>query len=98
MKNKIIFLIVLMYFISSCSGFGVKRSDKADEFLIEKKAPLVMPPDIEDLPEPQGIDKKNQSDDEFRELLNSNNTTNTENSNSVNNSSLKENIIKKIEE
>ena len=59
MKNKIIFLIVLMYFISSCSGFGVKRSDKADEFLIEKKAPLVMPPDIEDLPEPQGIDKKN---------------------------------------
>ena len=87
-----------MYFISSCSGFGVKRSDKADEFLIEKKAPLVMPPDIEDLPEPQGIDKKNQSDDEFRELLNSNNTTNTENSNSVNNSSLKENIIKKIEE
>ncbi len=98
MKNKIIFLIVLMYFISSCSGFGVKRSDKADEFLIEKKAPLVMPPDIEDLPEPQGIDKKNQSDDEFREILNSNNTTNTENSNSVNNSSLKENIIKKIEE
>ena len=87
-----------MYFISSCSGFGVKRSDKADEFLIEKKAPLVMPPDIEDLPEPQGIDKKNQSDDEFREILNSNNTTNTENSNSVNNSSLKENIIKKIEE
>ena len=58
MKNKIIFLIVLMYFISSCSGFGVKRSDKADEFLIEKKAPLVMPPDIEDLPEPQGINKK----------------------------------------
>ena len=87
-----------MYFISSCSGFGVKRSDKADEFLIEKKAPLVMPPDIEDLPEPQGINKKNQSDDEFREILNSNNTTNTENSNSVNNSSLKENIIKKIEE
>lgn len=98
MKNKIIFLIVLMYFISSCSGFGIKRSDKADEFLIEKKAPLVMPPDIEDLPEPQGIDKKNQSDDEFREILNSNNTANTENSNSVNNSSLKENIIKKIEE
>ena len=98
MKNKIIFLIVLMYFISSCSGFGVKRSDKADEFLIEKKTPLVMPPDIEDLPEPQGINKKNQSDDEFREILNSNNTTNTENSNSVNNSSLKENIIKKIEE
>ena len=87
-----------MYFISSCSGFGVKRSDKADEFLIEKKAPLVMPPDIEDLPEPQGINKKNQSDDEFREILNSNNTTNTENSNSVNNSSLKKNIIKKIEE
>ena len=33
-----------------------------------------MPPDIEDLPEPQGIDKKNQSDDEFREILNKNNT------------------------
>ena len=31
---------------------GLKRSDKADEFLIEKKNPLVMPPDINELPKP----------------------------------------------
>ena len=52
MKNNFIIILVLFFFISACTG-NVKRSDKADEFLIEKKNPLVMPPDIDDLPTPK---------------------------------------------
>ena len=96
MKNKIIILLILGFSISSCSGFGVKRSDKADEFLIEKKAPLVMPPDIDELPKPkEGIE--NEESDDFRKVLNIENSK-PETSTSENGSSLKENIIKKIEE
>ena len=46
MKNKFILYLIIFFFIISCSGFGTKRSEKSDEFLIEKKNPLVMPPDI----------------------------------------------------
>ena len=53
MKNKFLTFILLLFLFSSCSGLGVKRSDKSDEFLIEKKNPLVMPPDIDDLPKPE---------------------------------------------
>ena len=42
-----------MMLISSCSGMNSKRSQKSDEFLIQKKNPLVMPPDIDDLPKPK---------------------------------------------
>tara|TARA_B100000579_G_scaffold353280_1_gene307946 strand:+ start:269 stop:448 length:180 start_codon:yes stop_codon:yes gene_type:complete len=37
MKNKFLTFILLLFLVSSCSGFGTKRSDKSDEFLIEKK-------------------------------------------------------------
>ena len=96
MKNKIIILLILGFFISSCSGFGVKRSDKADEFLIEKKAPLVMPPDIDQLPKPKETIENEETDD-FRKVLNVENSK-KESSTSENRSSLTENIIKKIEE
>ena len=96
MKNKTIILLILAFFVSSCSGFGVKRSDKADEFLIEKKAPLVMPPDIDELPKPKEAIEDIETND-FKEELNIENskpdTSTTENS-----GTLKENIIKKIEE
>ena len=52
MKIKFIFVITLLFFLNACAGMGGKRSEKSDEFLIEKKNPLVMPPDIDELPKP----------------------------------------------
>ena len=37
MKNKFKAILIIILFIPACSGFGEKRSDKSDEFLIEKK-------------------------------------------------------------
>ena len=97
MKNKFLTLILLLFLVSSCSGFGVKRSDKSDEFLIEKKNPLVMPPDIDDLPKPKEETKVEVEGSNFEESLKSNNLE-TQNSNQDKSTTLQESIIKKIEQ
>ena len=97
MKNKFLTLILLLFLVSSCSGFGVKRSDKSDEFLIQKKNPLVMPPDIDDLPKPKEDAKVEAEDNNFEESLKSNNLE-TQNSNQDESTTLQESIIKKIEQ
>ena len=58
-KNKFlnIFLIFFGLFLYSCQTAsealqGKKRSDQSDEFLVEKKNPLAMPPDFDKLPTP----------------------------------------------
>ena len=52
--SKLLFLVLFLY---SCGSVGEalqgkKRSDQGDEFLIDKKSPLAMPPDFDKLPKP----------------------------------------------
>ena len=66
-KFKIIFFtIFVVCFFYSCStvkkGFESQRKNSTDEFLVEKKQPLVMPPDFDKLPLPQKNRKNNQQD------------------------------------
>ena len=56
-KLKIILLIFLIPLLSYCGDVkdalqGKKRSEQSDEFLVKKKNPLQMPPDINKLPLP----------------------------------------------
>ena len=56
--NKLnFFLIISIFLLNSCQNVkdaleGKRRSKTGDEFLIEKKNPLTLPPSFEDLPEP----------------------------------------------
>ena len=64
---KISKLLFLLLFIYSCGSVGEalqgkKRSDQGDEFLIDKKNPLVMPPDFDKLPEPGESNIKSTKD------------------------------------
>ena len=64
--KKIIILLFSILFLFSCSGAkdvlqGKKRSDTSDEFLVEKKNPLTVPPDINELPVP--LDQEEQKED-----------------------------------
>ena len=58
MKNfKIfIYLNLIIFFLSSCGtikeGFSNQKKNSSDEFLVEKKSPLVMPPNFNELPIP----------------------------------------------
>ena len=61
MHKKIIYILSLILFTTSCGSFdSVKRGltgEKAkslDEFFIQKKDPLILPPDYENLPNPGG--------------------------------------------
>ena len=96
MRNKILILTTLLIIVSSCTGISGKRSEKSDEFLIEKKNPLVMPPDIDDLPKPKESAEVKKTEDNFKETLKSNNES-TNNTSSNSSGSLQESIIKKIE-
>jgi len=60
MHKKIIYILSIIFFVTSCETLGsVKRGltgEKklsTDEFMIEKKDPLIMPPDYENLPTPE---------------------------------------------
>tara|TARA_B100000073_G_C23636143_1_gene534620 strand:+ start:74 stop:367 length:294 start_codon:yes stop_codon:yes gene_type:complete len=97
MKYKFLIIIFLFFTFSACSGVGGKRSEKSDEFLIEKKNPLVMPPDIDDLPKPQDSPKEKIKENNFKETLKSKSTSNDSIKNE-NSGSLQESIIKKIEQ
>ena len=66
-KNKltittIIFFSILLY---SCQATkealgGKKRSEQGDEFLVEKKNPLVLPPNFDELPKPDNTQISNE--------------------------------------
>ena len=61
-KKKTIFLIMLIFLVTSCadSWSNVKRGltgakkKSTDEFLVQKKDPLILPPDFDNLPSPSG--------------------------------------------
>ena len=58
-KNKLTFIVILLFSLSlyACESVknaveGKKRSEQSDEFLVQKKNPLAMPPDYEEMPTP----------------------------------------------
>ena len=61
--KKIYLLIIFIFVLSSCesakNALTLKKKPATDEFLVEKKSPLVMPPDYGKLPKPYE-DNKNQ--------------------------------------
>ncbi len=79
-KNKLTVLVIIFFSILlySCQATkdaleGKKRSEQSDEFLVEKKNPLAMPPDFEKLPAPgnQEVLSETFSDNkEVKDLLN----------------------------
>ena len=80
-------LILAFFLLQNCStikeGFTSQKKNSVDEFLVEKKSPLVMPPDFEELPVP-GVETVTEDKDqsEIKSLLSSdnkktNNKTNT---------------------
>ena len=98
---KIFLFIITFYFLSSCGsmkeGLSLKKkSDNSDEFLIEKKSPLVLPPNFNELPTPgTSLEKKTMSSNEIQQLLEKNDTKKNS-SQSVGNIKIEENILEKI--
>ena len=60
MFKKITYIIIIIFFVTSCAdtassikrGLTGAKKTSGDEFLIQKKDPLILPPDYENLPIP----------------------------------------------
>ena len=101
-KLKTILLIFLIPLLSYCADVkdalqGKKRSEQSDEFLVKKKNPLQMPPDMNKLPKPgDNLEEKRQTNnDEVKDLLKIKENNNTEEIRSG--SDLLNNMKKKIQ-
>ena len=69
---KFYILIAIAILFSSCSslkeGFTNQKKNNSDEFLVEKKSPLVMPPDYNELPIPNE-ENINEESNEIKSLI-----------------------------
>ena len=100
MKNlSLIILFCLISALYSCGtikeGFTNQKKKSSDEFLVEKKSPLIMPPEYDDLPIPkQNGEEILEEDSKIKDLVSYNETkiNNTEDSNK----NFEEMLLKKI--
>ena len=64
--KKAFLTIIILSFLNSCQsvseGFTLKKKNNSDEFLVEKKNPLVLPPDYSELPTPENINSLNKNE------------------------------------
>ena len=73
MKNyKVIYFLILGIILVSCGsvkeGFTLKKNTN-DEFLVEKKMPLKMPPNFNELPTPNPKENITEDENEIKSLI-----------------------------
>ena len=99
--KKFILLILMFAYLQGCSsvseGFKLKKGNTGDEFLVEKKNPLVLPPNFNELPEPgkSRISDTNNQDSFEGKILNTNIENKSQKENTTANST-EELILKNI--
>ena len=97
-KFKFFLIIAIFGLTSSCSvlseGFKSPKQNKSDEFLVEKKSPLKLPPDYDQLPTPLEKNNEEIEKESSIEKMIKDNKNETKKSNS--NSSLEELVLDKI--
>ena len=107
-KTKpIIFIPLILLLLNSCStlaeGLGGGKKKGSDEFLIEKKAPLALPPSYGELPEPGTKKVENQKKNSenllsIEEMIGQSSSTDITIESKKSNSSTEKSIIEKINE
>ena len=99
---KILIFFQLILFLNSCTtikeGFTNQRKSSSDEFLVEKKSPLVMPPDYNDLLVPdQNKQTAEVNENKIKDLVKKNKNGNGEMNNAEDgNLNIEQLILKKI--
>ena len=91
------YLNLIILLLTSCGsikeGFSNPKKNSNDEFLVEKKSPLVMPPNFKKLPTPSTENKNiNKKVDKIKDLITSNKNMNLK----TNNNGLEDSILSKI--
>ena len=102
MKNKILIIcFFLLVLFSGCEnlkkGVGLKK-DRPDEFLIEKRDPLVLPPDYQILPPDSKSTQKDIKEKSLKSVIDQsfNQVKNLSNSSNKSSSNLEQEVLKQI--
>ena len=95
-----IFLIFFLLLVSCGSvkdAFTTNKGTKTEEFLVEKKSPLIMPPDYGDLPTPKENKENLSNQNEVQSLLIKSENKQTKSKKSMV-KSLEEDLLEKIKD
>ena len=99
-KSLLLSIMILSIF-QSCQtvkeGFTSQKKKSTDEFLVEKKSPLVMPPEFNELPLPKTSEniEENMSKNNIEKLISNNNSPE---SSGVQDKNFENSIIEKIKQ
>ena len=105
--NQLIISLLIPLFLNSCGtvaeGLGGSKKKGSDEFLVEKKSPLVLPPSFGELPEPgkepeENIISEKKDTSDIEDIINQSSSTNTSEESDDTKNSIEQSIIKKINE
>jgi hypothetical protein len=105
-KSLIAFFLILL-FLNSCGtvaeGLAGSKKKGSDEFLVEKKSPLVIPPSFGELPEPgkepeENIISEKKDTSDIEDIINQSSSTSTSEKSDDTKNSIEQSIIKKINE
>ena len=96
---NILIILTLSSFLFSCEGFKLKKkATSGEEFLIEKKDPLILPPDFSKLPKPNEQPETVDDDVNIKSVFDGEQKSSEEVSNkSPSKSSIKKSISEKIQ-
>tara|TARA_B100000795_G_C22392985_1_gene284115 strand:- start:31 stop:345 length:315 start_codon:yes stop_codon:yes gene_type:complete len=103
MLKKTIFLLLVLIAFNACQsvkdGLTGKKQNNTDEFLIEKKNPLVLPPQFNELPEPKIAGKTNEKEIDLKIILRTKRSSSDLDKTGANSSkSLEKSILDKIKD
>ena len=100
--KKILVVCTLCSSLVACQSaneaFSLKKKNTTDEFLVEKKNPLVMPPNFGKLPMPKNIEDKEVAleNDSIENLIGSDNDKTSDLKEGDSNTSIEKLILEKI--
>ena len=101
--NKIYFLFFIALMLSSCQSakdaLTLKKKPSGDEFLVEKKNPLVMPPNYGKLPMPEekNDDENFIDENEIQVIITNDSNVSSKIKKSTEPTSLEKSILEKIQ-
>jgi len=101
--NLLSLILIAILILPGCQtiqdGFRSQKKNSTDEFLVEKKSPLVMPPEFSKLPSPDLTDNETQ---EFQNnnikklIINDENSVVTNSNSTKKNKNFENSILEKI--
>tara|TARA_X000000950_G_scaffold270558_1_gene350492 strand:+ start:497 stop:808 length:312 start_codon:yes stop_codon:yes gene_type:complete len=96
---NILIILTVSLFLFSCEGFKLKKkADSGEEFLIEKKDPLILPPDFSKLPKPKEQPETINEDVNIKSIFDKErNSSEEDNNQNSSKSNIKKSISDKIQ-